>query len=164
MTLPESIKSIRKRLGLTMVQLAAHLGVDQSVVSRYEHGKTQPGHFVLMRLLRMADGDEEREPILEALGIPLAAFRVLGYEGVMQEIQRFDRFFVPRRRSRSTRAELLRLAKLVASDRANEVPSALVEILRLWTESLDKKVAEQVLENAATYIAIRLKESNSLQD
>ncbi len=82
MNLSEAIRSIRRRTGKTLVQLALDLGVKNPTVSQYESGKAKPSPKVLLLLLAMAEG-EERQPIMEELhrkGVHTAddAMRMLG--------------------------------------------------------------------------------------
>lgn len=46
----ERVKSRRKELGLTQVQMAERLGIDQSMYTRIESGKNAPGFILLYRL------------------------------------------------------------------------------------------------------------------
>lgn len=65
--LPEAIRAARRKQGWTQVELAAHLAVDQSVISRWERGleRPRPAHvidllLVFPALLLSLDPDEVR--------------------------------------------------------------------------------------------------------
>ena len=47
---PQWIKAIRTRMGLTQEQFAAVIGVTFATVNRWEAGKTNPSRLALMRL------------------------------------------------------------------------------------------------------------------
>ena len=42
MTIGESIKRVRKKVGLTQAELAAKIGTNKSYISRVETGRTEP--------------------------------------------------------------------------------------------------------------------------
>jgi DNA-binding transcriptional regulator YiaG len=70
--LATAIRSIRA--GLTQTQFATFLGVRQASVSGWESGAVIPGVAILVRLLRLAQREEEIKPIvtaLAALGVSL---------------------------------------------------------------------------------------------
>lgn len=50
-----SFKKVRERSGLTQNQIAAALNVDQSTVSLWESGKTQPRAKLLPSLAKLLD-------------------------------------------------------------------------------------------------------------
>lgn len=64
MTSSALIREARKRAGLTQAGLAARLGSHQSVVARWESGRTRPDLETLQRIIRAAGFD---------LGLSLAA-------------------------------------------------------------------------------------------
>jgi transcriptional regulator with XRE-family HTH domain len=51
------IREARKRAGLTQAGLAARLGSHQSVVARWESGRTRPDFETLQRIIRAAGFD-----------------------------------------------------------------------------------------------------------
>lgn len=62
------IRRIRTRRGQTQVEFARELGVRHSAVSRYEAGKLSPSRSIMLLLLQLAETDEEKQPLREALG------------------------------------------------------------------------------------------------
>lgn len=68
MTLGQSIKSIRKHLGETLVQFAARLGTDNSVVSRYENDRVVPSRSMLLLIAPYAETPAEKSALAKALG------------------------------------------------------------------------------------------------
>lgn len=43
------LKRERQLAGLTQAQLAQKVGISQQTVSKHEHGKITPGHFIIIR-------------------------------------------------------------------------------------------------------------------
>ena len=62
-----SIRSIRGRLGLTQTEFAKLTLVSQTNVSKWEKDRLKPGGLSLIRLLRLAQREEEIKPIVTAL-------------------------------------------------------------------------------------------------
>ena len=54
-----TIYSLRKRLGLTQVELGRKISVRQNTVYRYEAGLLSPSPYVLLQLWRLAATEEE---------------------------------------------------------------------------------------------------------
>jgi transcriptional regulator with XRE-family HTH domain len=50
MDIGERLRVVRKKHGLTQVELAARLGVSQTAISDYESGRTKPRHEKLVAL------------------------------------------------------------------------------------------------------------------
>ena len=57
--IPELIKQLRERLGMTQEQFAQEVGVTFSTVNSWENGKRKPLPFLVRRLLQM---EEELTP------------------------------------------------------------------------------------------------------
>jgi transcriptional regulator with XRE-family HTH domain len=57
MTAASLIIEARRRAGLTQAELAMRLGTHQSVVARWETGRTEPGLAAVVRALRAAGFD-----------------------------------------------------------------------------------------------------------
>ncbi len=57
--IPELIKELRERLGMTQEQFAQEVGVTFSTVNSWENGKRRPLPFLVRRLLQM---EEELNP------------------------------------------------------------------------------------------------------
>ncbi len=53
--IPELIKELRNRLGMTQEQFAQEVGVTFSTVNSWENGKRRPLPFLMRRLLQMED-------------------------------------------------------------------------------------------------------------
>jgi len=48
------LRGVRRRAGLTQVELARRAGISQAVLSMYERGRREPGADVFLRLVRCA--------------------------------------------------------------------------------------------------------------
>jgi len=80
--LSESVRSIRRRLGLGQIGFTTILSgkISAGEISRYESGQVVPSIKMLVALLRCAETPEEREPILEAL-------RAQGIEELLSDLR-----------------------------------------------------------------------------
>lgn len=65
--LGEALYAIRERLNLNQAELAQLLACSQNMVSQYELARSRMGVSRLVALLRLAQGECERRPILAAL-------------------------------------------------------------------------------------------------
>jgi transcriptional regulator with XRE-family HTH domain len=63
-----AIRLIRTRHGKSIEEFAAMLGCPPNSLAQYQLGRTRPGAGRLIRLLALAQGDDEAQPLLEALG------------------------------------------------------------------------------------------------
>ena len=57
MTLGESLRAARKRMGLAQLYLAAGAGVSQGYLSRIEAGKATPSAAIVVRLAQVVGAD-----------------------------------------------------------------------------------------------------------
>jgi transcriptional regulator with XRE-family HTH domain len=63
--IPNLIKELRERLGLTQEQFAQRVGVTFSSVNHWENGKRTPQPFLVRRLVEMKeelDAEQKRSP------------------------------------------------------------------------------------------------------
>lgn len=67
--LGQAMRSIRRRKDCGQAGFARLLGWPQATLSQYECGDAPPSAERLIALLRLAAGDDERGPILEALSL-----------------------------------------------------------------------------------------------
>lgn len=156
MSLAETIHSIRKRLKLTQSEFGKRIGVRANTVSQYENGLILPGRSALLLLLPLAE-DDEREPILEALG------------EVPSEMQLWEADI--RRRADDARKELSEFfAKMDGGQRARErffdlairivknsrSPTPLIRALELWDQHAGSSAAREVYEEAIMALATDL--------
>lgn len=156
MPLAETIHSIRKRLKLTQSEFGKRIGVRANTVSQYENGLILPGRSALLLLLPLAE-DDEREPILEALG------------EVPSEMQLWEADI--RRRADDARKELSEFfAKMDGGQRARErffdlairivknsrSPTPLIRALELWDQHAGSSAAREVYEEAIMALATDL--------
>lgn len=65
--LPRAMHSIRARRGLSQIAFGNLIDFPQGKISEFESGRRQPWLKLLMRLLRLAETDDERKPIIAAL-------------------------------------------------------------------------------------------------
>lgn len=88
------VKALRKSLGLSQSQVAEEIGVDQSNVSRWEHGAMpEDTHIVRMAELAGVHPAEFRYgalPEAEALEAPARSVPVVGYVGAGQTVFSHD--------------------------------------------------------------------------
>jgi transcriptional regulator with XRE-family HTH domain len=158
LTLGETIKQIRIRVGMTTTEFGRFIGVGHSSVSRYEEDKMRPGYLVLHNILKLADGSE-KNPIIEALEEDLSSNpqlrppprEVAGFQEVTPETGGWKVVEEPYRPRAAADAEeqlgpsllvtahiqrpnLRRLAEIVNQLIAErrEVDSSLPEMLELW--------------------------------
>lgn len=54
MSAAQLLREVRRRQGLTQVQLARRAGTSQPVISAYEHGRRDPGYETLRKLVEAA--------------------------------------------------------------------------------------------------------------
>lgn len=74
-----AVYAIRRRLNLNQEQLARIIGCDRSTVCQYELGRSKAGIGRLVRLLRLAETEHERQTVLKALErIGVSAFDLAG--------------------------------------------------------------------------------------
>lgn len=64
---PSAMHSIRARRGLSQVAFGKLIDFPQNKISEFECGRRQPWVRLLMRLLRLAETEDERGPIVAAL-------------------------------------------------------------------------------------------------
>ncbi|OOY17420.1 helix-turn-helix transcriptional regulator [Thioclava sp. DLFJ4-1] len=64
-----AIRDIRRRLGITQIELGERLGVDQGTVSRWERQVENPRPATLARLRSLLERDEERRAFNRSLAI-----------------------------------------------------------------------------------------------
>lgn len=74
------VRGARRRAGLTQTQLAAHAGIEQSVVSAYENGRREPSFETLRKLVGAAgyelNVDLVASPARSRLQVVVARHRV----------------------------------------------------------------------------------------
>jgi transcriptional regulator with XRE-family HTH domain len=66
------IRNLRKSLGLTQVEFAVRLGIDQGAVTNWERGKRNPSPEYLLKIASLTTDEALKRQLLEASG--LAAF------------------------------------------------------------------------------------------
>jgi len=155
-----TIRSIRRSLGLNTTAFATRLGVDQSMVSRYEAGKRMPGEIVLGKLLLLAGGPE-KQPVLEYLsrlqGRPITEAEALS----MAEREAVEQENIRRALQMRGSGELPDLARfgylaslIISADR--EVDSSLIKILELWLAKASTPTAVDYFREAAYFLEVAL--------
>jgi DNA-binding XRE family transcriptional regulator len=160
-----AIRSLRKRLGKTMVQFADMIGCKQSTISRYESGKLVPGRTVLILLLRYAHASE-RQPILDALGVSCTAAQGWDQRELVDALKTFQDYLEVSAAARSRSAPRLgsapallafaKAARQIVSQRSDVEP-ALVAILRHWIEHSRNRRAHEYFRHVAAYLDVELK-------
>jgi transcriptional regulator with XRE-family HTH domain len=163
MSLASSIKSIRSRIGRTMIEFAALIGCKQSTVSRYESGKLIPGRSVLLLLLQLAQGTE-REIILDALGVNQSV--ALGWieRDFLNALWTFEDYLRATGagcQKRDLTAEKNRIVLFSSATkeiilRGRPIEPALIAILNLWLAHADNPEAHIYFQHAASYLDVEL--------
>lgn len=162
-SLGDAIRGIRKSRGETMAEFARVLGIDQGTISKYESGKVVPRRSVLLLLLPLTvEGTEEREVILNALGITSGDVYGLSTEVVQDTLEKYEEYLKaggPKMHPTRGDNSLVNFAKAAGQITRREamVEPSLVEILRYWIDVGHDKKTHQIFKNAALYIDIELK-------
>ena len=162
--LGKAIRSIRVRLGKTMVEFASLIGAKQSTISRYEASKLTPGRPVLILLLQLAEGTE-KAPILRALGIEQKTVQDLESRQLIEALQTFERYLESSGQSSKARhtkrddgTELVDFAN--AAKRIilayEDVDPSMTVILNFWHTFGADPGAREVFRNAAAYLDVEL--------
>jgi transcriptional regulator with XRE-family HTH domain len=90
LSIDEAIKAVRIRLGLGMVEFGRLIGSHQGTVSRYESGQVDnKTRSTLILLLLLARNDDEKRPILEALGVIDEAEFQANYQDVEKKLREY---------------------------------------------------------------------------
>jgi len=156
-----TIRTIRKRLGKTMVEFAEMIGCKQSTVSRYESGKLVPGRSVMILMLQLAQGSE-RTPVMNALGVTRAAAAGWTQPSLAQALKTFEdqlgqaRAGGARRAPSASVAGFARAAKRILLA-GQEVDPSLVSILELWGTHHANPKALPHFRHVAAYLEVELK-------
>jgi transcriptional regulator with XRE-family HTH domain len=132
--LPETVRSIRARLGETMATFAARLDLRHNTISQYEAGKARPSPGVLIKLYELAGNAEERESLRNALG-PQTAELLLSSERTLQKSieeanRRLDQARLELQTSPSARQRMVDLTCEIL--RLPEVPLWLLDLMDQW--------------------------------
>lgn len=64
---PKELQELRKKVGLTQEDLAARVGISQSLVARIENGQVNPSIITLKRILSVIEDQEQVSPNLRKL-------------------------------------------------------------------------------------------------
>lgn len=167
--LGSAIRSIRTRLGNTMVEFAETIGAKQSTVSRYESGKLVPGRPVLLLLLQLAEGNE-RWPILGALGVDRGSAEGWNELRLIRALRTFERYLEASRSQRgnqeagfapqSALEAFAETAKKIILECQDLDPSVL-SILDQWLKHGKNPEALEFFRHAAAYLDVELTASSS---
>lgn len=65
MTVGSTLRSLRRRAGLSQVDLARRAGIPATVLSAYEHDRRQPGADIYFKLVRAAGFEPRYVPLLD---------------------------------------------------------------------------------------------------
>ncbi|MBZ5584247.1 MAG: helix-turn-helix domain-containing protein [Acidobacteriia bacterium] len=154
--LAQAIAELRHRNGWSTTEMARHLGVSHSSVSRYESGKMDPGILVLERLFWLAAGSEKK-PIKDALE---AAMNAKCYPPLAEEEEGADIGILRIRERRVPRPNLSRFAEIANAviSAGDEIDPAVLSILQLWLEhrtSLDPKI-RGAFDDAARFLRVAI--------
>jgi transcriptional regulator with XRE-family HTH domain len=88
LTVDRAIFAMRDRMGITMVEFARIIGTHHSTVSKYESGEVVPSSSMLILLLLLAR-DDEKAPILKALGVIDEAEFQVAYRDVETKLREY---------------------------------------------------------------------------
>lgn len=151
-SLGRTIRRIRKRRGETMTSFAEHLGVNQSVISRYEADRVAPSRGTLMLLLQLASESEERAALLGALGVSQAALDESLIEA-LQEFHEYGKLSQPKS-SIDPKADFANLAsQIIKSQRV--LDPAINDLLRSWLDHPSAEAGE-AFRDVADFLQVRL--------
>ncbi|MFX0079135.1 MAG: helix-turn-helix domain-containing protein [Candidatus Hermodarchaeota archaeon] len=64
---PKELQELRKKVGLTQEELAARVGISQSLVARIEKGQVNPSIITLKRILSAIEDQEQVSPSIRKL-------------------------------------------------------------------------------------------------
>lgn len=135
--LPNTIRTIRQRLGQTMSDFAESLGTDQSTVSRYEAGQVTPSRTVLILMFLLAS-EPDRDVIRAAMGEVSEAALLARYRDAEQAIRGLSK------RSDSTRVAFAEESAAILHAK-DPIDPTLIELLRLFrTHARNRKLRSAV--------------------
>ena len=160
-TLGDTIQAVRKRLHMTRAQYASELWTSLSNVSRYERGQVKPGKRVLLHLLKLSEG-EERQPILDALGVANESDIKANIAGDLALLRSQLMPGPPSTGTDPLRAEFAREAAAIVSLDAVQMDAALVEILRRWRKHSGTRQMKVHLRRFLAYLDLALLEPKEL--
>ncbi len=64
---PKELQALRKKVGLTQVELAERVGISQSLVARIEKGQVNPSVITLKRLLKVIEAQKQTHSTIRDL-------------------------------------------------------------------------------------------------
>lgn len=157
LTLPEAVRSIRRAWHMTTSEFGRELGIERSVVSRYESGERSPGRRVLLKLMLKAR-EAEREPIRQALsarhGRPIRdeeavgmAMQIAKEEELLERVAAY--FDLPER------GRFVQLTSDIIAE-GKEVDESLNTILSIWSSSSANPDRLRYFKDAARFLEIGL--------
>ncbi len=140
------------------------VGTDQSTVSKYEAGKIAPSRSTLLNILRLAEGDAERNPILEALGVENPADLGMPQSEVDQAIEDFETYLKQGGSAANKDGSKKRFIDLVRLTLDSEIDPAITGILAKWVKHRHDKAARKFFRNLDVYLDVELKASGKVRD
>lgn len=157
MVLPEAIRSIRKAHRMTSAELARELGINQSMVSRYQKGERSPSWRVLAKLYLLAEGPEKsaiREALSAAKGQPVGASEA---EQLAQQVAK-EGELLKRALEFANMPERGRFAYLSTEilQAKREVTSSMNDILSIWLRYGENAESDRYFRDAARFLKIAL--------
>ncbi len=147
-----------------MQQFGARLGCRHSTISMYEADKLRPSRSMLILLFQLADTDEEKAPILEALGVDEDMRAGWSREDLADALKDFEIYQDAKRAEkdrprklpwRGALVEFAEAATLIVKE-IGEVDRSLVDILRLWIRHHGDPELHEEFRHAAGYLEVEL--------
>jgi transcriptional regulator with XRE-family HTH domain len=159
--LASAVRQIRDRRKESQIVFGQRLGVGHPAISRYESGTGIPKRTVLVKLLQLAVSEEEKTPILEAMGVDEALRAGWGARDLEISIELHDRAHLGGRLKpeplwkRGALAEFAENAGLIVRQ-IGDVDPSIVSLLRYWIEFHDEPRALEDFRDAVGYLSVQL--------
>ena len=141
-----------------MADFAKLIGANQSTVSRYEADRLVPSRTALILLLQFATEEQERGPIVKALGVESGLLEGWHSGDLVEALKDFESYLAVKRPGKASKAkdplrEFAELAHKILKE-IGSVDRSIVDILRLWIRYRDS--AGDEFQNAASYLDVQL--------
>ncbi len=163
MSLGKTIKAIRKHHRLNQVEFAERLNTRQGTISDYERDKSSPGYFPLTRLLLLARNDEQKRPLLEAIGDLLGLKKPPTEEDVDHAHDMLSEYIeeITGRPVLPLDDQIkLRFFRAVNTIVDNGVSEDLCRLLEVWVRSSTDPSTQRVFADALAYVQVSIVRSS----
>jgi transcriptional regulator with XRE-family HTH domain len=144
LSVDEAINAIRNRMGLRMAEFGRLIGTHHGTVSRYESGQSDnKTKSTLILLLLLAQNDDEKAPILKALGIIDDAEFQAVYQDAEDKLREYAHLETRSRKivkKAAGRRDFVMEAAAIAESRMSLDPSVAKILHRLRTPETSRQV------------------------